>query len=228
PTHPSPEFARSLAPPPPPPRPAAWSLPTSLCAAPAATLLNVTGPDTTAGCRPSQVPSSPFLRRRPGSSASPAASVSPLQGREEGEQESTAAPRGGRAAAGARETRVAAPRRQEGLREVDSPGPDPPPSFSTASGRICGGCLFVAGQSEGDGMAFSRTPSTSAASAPPALPRFAAARISDRAPTPAAEQQIPKPARAAAGSQDKQLLLAIAITGIAVLIGSMLYQRKGQ
>uniref|UniRef100_A0A0A9HBN2 Uncharacterized protein n=1 Tax=Arundo donax TaxID=35708 RepID=A0A0A9HBN2_ARUDO len=41
---------------------------------------------------------------------------------------------------------------------------------------------------------------------------------------PAAEQ----PARPAAhGSQRKQLLLAIAITGIAVLIGSIMYQKKG-
>lgn len=54
---------------------------------------------------------------------------------------------------------------------------------------------------------------------------------SDGAPVAAAaaaEQPGPKPAQPAAGSQGKQLLLAIAIAGIAILIGSILYQRKGQ
>ncbi|KAL6657107.1 hypothetical protein ACP70R_004887 [Stipagrostis hirtigluma subsp. patula] len=42
---------------------------------------------------------------------------------------------------------------------------------------------------------------------------------------PAATEQPVRPA--ANGSQRKQLLLTIAITGIAVLIGSILYQKKG-
>ncbi|OEL22598.1 hypothetical protein BAE44_0016381, partial [Dichanthelium oligosanthes] len=51
---------------------------------------------------------------------------------------------------------------------------------------------------------------------------------SGRAPA-AAEQPVPMPARPAAhGSQRKHLLLTIAIAGFAVLIGSILYQRKGQ
>jgi len=52
--------------------------------------------------------------------------------------------------------------------------------------------------------------------------------FSDGAPE-AAEHPVPKPARPAAhGSHRKHLLLTIAIAGLAVLIGSILYQRKGQ
>jgi len=52
--------------------------------------------------------------------------------------------------------------------------------------------------------------------------------FSDGAPE-AAEHPLPKPARPAAhGSHRKHLLLTIAIAGLAVLIGSILYQRKGQ
>ena len=52
--------------------------------------------------------------------------------------------------------------------------------------------------------------------------------FSDGAPE-AAEQPVPKPARPAAhGSHRKHLLLTIVIAGLAVLIGSILYQRKGQ
>nr|CAB3455190.1 unnamed protein product [Digitaria exilis] len=52
---------------------------------------------------------------------------------------------------------------------------------------------------------------------------------SDGAPA-AAGQPVPRPARPAAahGSQRKQILLTIAVAGFAVLIGSILYQRKGQ
>jgi len=56
----------------------------------------------------------------------------------------------------------------------------------------------------------------------------AAELSSDGAPE-AAEHPVPKPARPAAhGSHRKHLLLTIAIAGLAVLIGSILYQRKGQ
>jgi len=56
----------------------------------------------------------------------------------------------------------------------------------------------------------------------------AAELSSDGAPE-AAEHPLPKPARPAAhGSHRKHLLLTIAIAGLAVLIGSILYQRKGQ
>ncbi|EER97670.1 hypothetical protein BDA96_02G422300 [Sorghum bicolor] len=51
---------------------------------------------------------------------------------------------------------------------------------------------------------------------------------SDRTPAAAAEQPVPKPARPATGSLNKQLLLTVAITGVAVLIGSILYQSKGK
>ncbi|CAD6222775.1 unnamed protein product [Miscanthus lutarioriparius] len=51
---------------------------------------------------------------------------------------------------------------------------------------------------------------------------------SDKTPAAAAEQPVPKPARPATGSLHKQLLLTVAITGVAVLIGSILYQSKGK
>lgn len=47
--------------------------------------------------------------------------------------------------------------------------------------------------------------------------------FSDGAPAAAG-----RPVPAAHGSQRKQILLTIAVAGFAILIGSILYQRKGQ